>query len=324
VLILLMQLAFAQDFQGVIDGENVSADEFPNAVSLGADFFGSKQSICSASIIAPRVALAAAHCTEELFAQFGGGPQVSQFFAQVGRIFVGANVSSAEGLEVTGYEAHEGYVVGELPPKRDVEVIFLAEDAPVQPVPFNLVELTDDIIGTEVLSVGYGVTETDGRGGGSGSGRKRLARMVVSDLKNFFVETSLDDNPSGATICSGDSGGPQYRTLSNGRLEQIAIHSYVQGNPFDPNPPCNDISASYRTDRVADWILDRVEQEHGSRDLCELAGLYDDGVCDDTCAEDPDCKGRGGGEGCACDGGGAAPTGLLALVGALIGLRRRR
>ena len=46
-----------------------------------------------------------------------------------------------------------------------------------------------------------------------------------------------------------------------------------------------------RTDLISDWILDYVEDVHGSRDLCEANGWYSNDRCDSFCDEpDPDCN----------------------------------
>jgi len=103
------------------------------------------------------------------------------------------------------------------------------------------------------------------------------------------------------------------------------------------------MSGSTRTDVVADWILDELEDLYGTRDRCEMWDVYGDGACDEDCAEpDPDCAvvddedtgadaadldGESGEDkegGCACSTPGRPGLGWAwAMCVGLLGWRRR-
>ena len=127
----------------------------------------------------------------------------------------------------------------------------------------------------------------------------------------------------GTTICSGDSGGPQFFDL-DGVWVQGGVHSWADQD-------CATYSGSTRTDLVGDWILEQIADYHGTDDICEVNGWYDDEVCDERCEQlDPDClddTGEGGGEGGGPKGCGCAadsrPVSLLWLA-PLVGLLLRR
>jgi hypothetical protein len=117
------------------------------------------------------------------------------------------------------------------------------------------------------------------------------------------------------------------------------VHSWGDQN-------CAILSGSTRTDLFAEWIVDQIEAEYGTRDVCEVNEWYDDGTCDVCDEPDPDCAPEGDDDdsagddddgpadddGDACAGCGAEvgsqPTGsgalLLGLFSVLGGARRAR
>jgi MYXO-CTERM domain-containing protein len=190
----------------------------------------------------------------------------------------------------------------------------LAEDAPVAPIPFNVDPLGDEFVGERVVSVGYGITSGQTQ---AGSGIKRSARLIVSDVDGEFLVSASNENPNNANVCSGDSGGPQYHKLDDGRWEQVSVHSWADQN-------CLFLSGSTRTDLTSNWIMNRIEDVHGTDDYCDAAGFYDDDVCDAWCDADPACFDESNGP-AACNSTQGAPLGFSALLGLLaLGLRRRR
>ena len=71
-----------------------------------------------------------------------------------------------------------------------------------------------------------------------------------------------------------------------GEWIQIAVHSWGDQS-------CTVQAGSTRTDLVSDWIFETVENVHGTTDLCEINGYYDDSECTEfsICAGiDPACE----------------------------------
>lgn len=293
---------------------------FPSVFSLGADFGANRLSICTANLITPRILLTAAHCGEDV---------PIDLLVVAGRAFGGGDINEAEHvLSFSGAVLHEDYVPLANGPRgtlgeNDIGVIILAEDAPVRATLFRAAPLSDEVVGSDLLSVGFGITET-----GRGEGVKRSAALKLDELDPMFLISENDSNPTGSNICSGDSGGPQF-AQEDGQWVQWAVHSWGDQN-------CEQLSGSTRVDVVAEWVADRIEEVHGTRDQCEANGWYEDGACDLGCPEiDPDClepepddalegDEDGGAKGGCAAVGARAPSALLVLLGLGLGARRGR
>ncbi len=148
---------------------------------------------------------------------------------------------------------------------------------------------------------------------------------MVSDFWQQFILSDSHDNPDGANICSGDSGGPQF-LVTEGRLIEWAVHSWGDAN-------CTSRSGSTRVDEAQeyDWIIEQVEAIHGVADLCEINGFYGDGWCDDDCPSvDADClppvepmdedEDEPSAEGDGCSGCAGGTVAWLIAVGGPLGL----
>jgi len=248
---------------------------FPTVISLGADILDDRVSLCTGNIITTRIILTAAHCTDFI---------PTSMLQAGGRAYVGPDIWSAEyELRLEDRFVHPEYVeldnaldeLGEF----DISVVVLAEDAPMRPMWVRLDDFSDSDLDSEMTSIGFGLDEDDV------SGVKRSAVLTLDTLDEHFLISSSVSNPDGATICSGDSGGPQV-ALVDGEWEQWAVHSWGDGG-------CRAQSGSQRVDIARDWLFDQIEAVHGTRDLCKANGWAGDGVCDLRCAEagdiDPDC-----------------------------------
>ena len=297
----------------IVNGEEEA--EHPAVMSLGADFGSQRFSLCTGSIITTRIILTAAHCGQDI------PPSI---IASAGRAYLGADIEAPDHeLRLVDMVLHPAYVeleggLGGQISEFDLAVVVLAEDAPVDPIPVHLDPVTEDDLGREMLSVGFGASS----GSGSGSGTKRSAVLILDDFDEQHLYTDANQNPSRGNICSGDSGGPQMLQADDGVWEQWAVHSWgYQG--------CGGLSASARTDVAADWLMEQIEAVHGTTDLCEAQGLYADDICDDTCEADPACAVASVAEapeekgGCSATSG-AATWGAMALAAVIAAPRRRR
>jgi MYXO-CTERM domain-containing protein len=313
-LLFALPLAQAGDAAPKIVNGDEEADH-PAVVSLGADFGSQRFSLCTGSIVTTRIILTAAHCGQDI------PPSI---IASAGRAFLGEDIEAPDHeLRLVDMVLHPNYVplesgLGGQISEFDLAVVVLEEDAPVAPIPLHLDPVTEDDLGREMLSVGYGASS----GSGAGSGKKRSAVLILDDFDDQHLYTDANENPTRGNICSGDSGGPQMLQSDDGVWEQWAVHSWgYQG--------CGGLSASARADVAADWLMEQIEAVHGTTDLCEAQGLYTDDICDDTCEADPACAVASAAEapedkaGCSATAN-AAGWGAFALAALVVAPRRRR
>ena len=328
IAVFPLVLAAGMSQFGIVNGSPEPGME--PVASLGARLGEYTISACTATLITPETMLTAAHC---------GNDYPLEAVLAFGAAFFGPSVDEAS-LEVglsnlvvhPDYEELVNTPIGPDYGSHDISVLTLATPVlDIEPALLRRVELTDADEGTELLSVGFGVTSAGGEDGGI----KRSAVVTVDQLWQGFLLSDNASNPNEASICSGDSGGPMLG-VTEGRLIEWAVHSWGDEN-------CAQRSGSTRVDLLYEWILDQVEAVHGSRDLCEINGFYDDGWCDVDCpdvdvdclppdemddddsavevGDDDDDDDAPRGDGCSdCSGGGA-----LAMVGlALAPWRGRR
>lgn len=266
----------------IVNGKNESG--FPSAVALTFQFGSFSQAFCTGSLITPRLVLSAAHCTEEVARQYG--VSTDQLLG-VAYVAFGPNAAQPnQSVQFKNVYVHPDYGNSFSGPTGDIEVIELVEPVDnVEPVWFATEGLAD-VAGEDVTSVGFGVTS--GRRSDQGtSGVKRSAVLTISEVRDSVLYSDATRNEGGTNVCSGDSGGPQYRILDDGSLIQWGVHSFVLG---PQNDPCSYQSGSTRTDVYSRFILNQVEKVHGTTDRCEIFGEYEDRICSTDCEQnDPIC-----------------------------------
>lgn len=235
------------DEQAIIGGTLSAADDSVVMLSIG----------CTGTMVAPNVVLTAAHCLPMVggAVYYGGGELNGGFFA---------NRPVVEEFMARAYGA--GIFAGD-----DVALLRLGSDGPPEapPLPMNRRALTQDDVGADIRTVGYGRTS----GTGSDYGTKRYVVHQILGIDEQFVGFGTPT----ANTCQGDSGGPTFMQI-DGVEQVIAVTSFGASG-------CEGYSRVDRTDIFMDVFIDEVIAAWSGP--CRL-----DGTCvTDGCGSypDPDC-----------------------------------
>lgn len=275
--------------RGAIVG-GVKTTGWPAVGALVADVpgYGYMGPFCTGTLIAPRWVLTAAHCVSS----YQGMP-ILPFFV---KFYVGTDANAPwGGRPQTGqlYQADEFYPHPDYDPSlltvgHDIGLVRLKTDvAGVEPVPISRWSLRGRHLGSEVLYVGFGVSDGIKQ---TGSGVKRETTMPLT----WFDSLAYYTEPQGSGTCNGDSGGPGLLQMDdNGTWFQIGVVSAGTESPTTPGDPClTGIGIYTRVDVHLSWIAEITGLtfppcEQGVC-LCDEA-CRPDGGCDDTACRTRTC-----------------------------------
>lgn len=219
----------------IIGGKKTAAD--PAVMLLFAGNLSTGDgAICTATLIAPRVLVTAAHCTstEEVGAD-------AQFMVWSGTDFDGVG----EPLEVSSVMHDNAFDVNALQGGHDIGAVILAAPSTITPMAVNTTIDPDTLVGKSVKIVGYGVNNGSKQ---TGAGVKRIATTTVQSVDDRLIY--LGDRKHGT--CQGDSGGPAIATLS-GVPTLIGVTSFGDVG-------CTDGGYDTRVDRYASFIASALSR----------------------------------------------------------------
>ena len=327
------QPEFVVRTQTIIGGQPESGYQAVGALVEGNEFF------CTGTLVTSNVVVTAAHCLEG----FSSASQLQFFFGNNAN-----NVSSGSLVSVSDMLAHPQYDDYEV--VNDIAVLRLSSSPNVQPIPFMTQSMESGFVGRETLLVGYGARDIQTEV----AGERYSVWIPITEV----ASTTFTYSHASRNTCFGDSGGPALIEV-NGQTRLIGVTSW--GDDY-----CQEFGVNTRVDAYSDWIQGFADGNasggdpggtgggstggndgggtSSDGDICEEEGWYNDGICDEDCANpDPDCEGNtGGGEtgssedgdgssndweaGCSMTGGAAGASWLLTMLPAawvLIPRRRR-
>lgn len=242
--------------RGYIVGGRIS-DDVP-AIGFLTDASG--EAFCTATLIADRRIVTAAHCNIGATA-FG----------------IGGSDTAARTVRIISSTSHPSYDDTTL--VADIAIMELAESAGVTPLP---VASSPPRVGERIMLVGYGVD--DGRRQ-TGGGTRRQTDVDV----NAVTAQAWQYQTGGTSACYGDSGGPAVRRTATG-LEVVGIASSV----FDDY--CSTGGEHIRIDVYRDFLGDLTTPAPTPAPQ-PTPTPSDDTLCTETCmyAADGECDDGGPG-----------------------------
>ncbi|MCA2980708.1 MAG: trypsin-like serine protease [Myxococcaceae bacterium] len=234
--------------EAIVGGEPAPLDE---AVFFVDDDAG----VCSATLIAPRTLLLAAHCVQE------GAPMVAHNRPRVGEGDAGTYVVVER---QTWAQATDGGTA-------DLALVLLDRPPPVTPRPWTWWG-PPPAIGTRVRHVGYGRSESAPPGE-----RRAVVTEVTGATEARAHGLVLLTGTVGRGLCFGDSGGPTL-VEEDGGSRVVAVHSFIT-TECGAGVSSSVLLFPYRR-FLEHWLADH-----------EPPQCARDGRCVGGCQpEDPDCR----------------------------------
>jgi hypothetical protein len=157
--------------------------------------------LCTATVIAPRVLLTAAHCLDPAIT--GGELDYKVIFEP--RLTA---ESIANGKVVASFDWDRQFSKDNLPGGHDIAVVILAEPVSVTPIKFNRDPITAEHKNQNTTIVGYGLDDGQNQ---TGAGIKREGVTPLRELDELLLYIG---GPLMPRTCQGDSGGPAFLTMN--------------------------------------------------------------------------------------------------------------
>jgi secreted trypsin-like serine protease len=232
-------LLFTTPAQAIVGGGAPSADGIGrNVVTI----VGSRGNFCSGTMIAPNIALTAAHCV-----QGGATYKIVEYDARrTPQLRDVAQVATHPQFNLQTMLAHRA--------TADVALLRLASPFAAAQQPSLIGAPRSPIaVGGRFTVAGIGVTV---RGDGKSGGTVRAAALVATgkpgNLQIRLVDPASDGKREGLGACTGDSGGPVFED-QQGRAVVIGVVSWSTG----PNGSsgCGGMTGVTPLSLYRDWIL---------------------------------------------------------------------
>lgn len=263
---------------GIIDGTPSGVHDFP---ATGAILFTSTKPtgedmgsmLCSGTLVAPDVVMAAGHCNLALFV--GTHRPIKYYFSFALNVSdFGRNgvVLPPQTYEVASFVAHPDFNIHRvelgLGKAHDLALFFLTTPV-VGVTPARVIrqeEASAITAGAPVTIVGYGRRSEKESPDHADAGVKYQGVTVITAAGPF--EMQISPGSPAPHKCHGDSGGPTYLALRDGTMAMVGITSHA----FD-RQDCLHGGVDTRIDPLLTWINTAMNEacDSGERPACPAA-----------------------------------------------------
>lgn len=239
----ILAVGCGAEYDVAVDEQTSSADEIiggtptselPAVVAIYGKKPGEdKGALCTATVIAPKVLLTAAHCVDPK--AVGEGLEFKAIFNPDLR----APEAAASAIKVAEVHWNTAFDIQNPMAGNDIAVVILEKDTDIKPMPFMRKAMPSDLTGKPVTIIGYGLSK---RLDQTSAGTKRIAEVKLNSFDDKFVKTGGFNRG----ICSGDSGGPILMDV-DGIQTIVGVNSF--GMIF-----CLTEASSTRVDKYLDFV----------------------------------------------------------------------
>ena len=246
--------------------------------------------LCTGTLIAPDVVLAAAHCRQPELPE-GGTARVLYFFSlepDVSSFGPRALDLPKDAVRVSQMEVHPDYENGRKPravsQANDLALFYLEQPFDVPPARLASSSEAERLLhtGRPVTIVGYG-RQGDLFYSVGDDGIKMRGRSTLSEVGRYELEVGYTDDD--AYKCFGDSGGPTFAQSDSGNATLVGVTSrgaswtVSHGGMKGTGPGCRMGGIDTRVDPYLPWIDASMRRacDAGERPSCPPAwrGLLD-------------------------------------------------
>lgn len=246
VATLAVTLVVAAPAGAITFGTVDTTNRFPHVGAVIAEYNepGTKEVLCSGTLISPTVFLTAGHCTAFL----------DSIGVQDVWVTFDSSFDAASPLIHGTYHTHPLFGSGGQSNTFDLAVIVL--DSPASGIAPARMPTLNQISGMSLkqqrfTAVGYGTVRNDKTKGPhtlSFDGMRRYADQGFRSLTNAWLNLSMNPSTGSGGTCYGDSGGPHFLAGTN-----VVVSVTVTGDRF-----CRATDVTYRLDTP--WARDFLAQ----------------------------------------------------------------
>ncbi len=262
--------------EAIINGESCTEQQFPASLELIRRVGESVASLCGATLIAPDVALTAAHCVAEFMMPTSTLPDDFRYYVtpRADMQTYSSEEFDSDSTTMIAVHAilmHGGYSQIRSPgPHHDMALLFLSRRSSIPPAQLITPQEANHLIpGLTAYIVGWGQQAIGLKGTVNTPPTKHCASTFVNALTQ--LEMQLGSSEYSAHKCFGDSGGATYVQFEPTVLGAAPPLRFAGVTSYGKDNDCRKGGFDTRVDAYYDWIQQTMQEgcEKGYRVSCD-------------------------------------------------------